>query len=204
MAWAPDYATSAELAAYVRIGDSADDVQLALAVAAASRAVDRSTHRQFGLVAAPEGRLFAAEWDAGARWWVVPMDDLMTVEGLAVAVDVDDAGAGGMAVTGYQLAPLNAQLTGRPWEQLLIGHAASGRPSQTARVRVTARFGWSGVPPTVKQATLLQASRLLARRDAPFGVAGSPEAGSELRLLAKVDPDVAVILSEYRRRWLGV
>ena len=36
MAWAPDYATTGELAAFARIGDSADDAQLALAVAAAA------------------------------------------------------------------------------------------------------------------------------------------------------------------------
>ena len=51
-----------------------------------------------------------------------------------------------------------------------------------------------------QEATLLQASRLAARRDSPFGVAGSPDAGSEMRLLARVDPDVAVALEPYRRR----
>jgi len=48
--------------------------------------------------------------------------------------------------------------------------------------------------PIWKVATVLQANRLLKRRHAPFGVAGSPELGSELRLLARVDPDVAVSL----------
>jgi len=52
----------------------------------------------------------------------------------------------------------------------------------------------------VHEACLLQSSRIAARRDSPFGVAGSPETGSELRLLDRVDPDVAVTLSRYRRR----
>jgi hypothetical protein len=67
-------------------------------------------------------------------------------------------------------------------------------------VRVTALWGWSAVPPAIEQATLLQASRLLIRRDSPYGVAGSPEAGTEIRLLARLDPDVDVAVAPYRRR----
>jgi hypothetical protein len=43
----------------------------------------------------------------------------------------------------------------------------------------------------------MQASRLLSRRDAPFGIAGSPEMGSEMRLLAKLDPDVDLLVQPY-------
>ena len=53
---------------------------------------------------------------------------------------------------------------------------------------------FSPVPSSVKLATELQASRWAKRRDAPFGVAGSPELGSELRILAKLDPDVQILL----------
>lgn len=60
------------------------------------------------------------------------------------------------------------------------------------------------VPDSIKLACLLQASRFFIRREAPFGIAGSPEAGSELRLLAKVDPDVEVILGPYRSWWGAV
>jgi hypothetical protein len=51
----------------------------------------------------------------------------------------------------------------------------------------------------VHTATLLQGGRLYTRRSALFGIAGSPESGSEMRLLSKVDPDVAVMLRGYRR-----
>jgi hypothetical protein len=71
-------------------------------------------------------------------------------------------------------------------------------------VQVTATWGWTAVPATIKKATLLQASRFYKRRDAPFGVAGSPDMGSEMRLLAKVDPDVEVMLGDYRRKWGAV
>jgi hypothetical protein len=64
-------------------------------------------------------------------------------------------------------------------------------------VKVTALWGWTAVPVAVKQATLLQASRFFSRRHSPYGVAGSPELGSEIRLLARVDPDVGVSLRDY-------
>lgn len=57
-------------------------------------------------------------------------------------------------------------------------------------------------PEPVKLAAMIQASRLSKRRDSPFGVAGSPEFGSELRLLSKLDPDVETLLRPYRLPWM--
>lgn len=195
MAWAPDYATAAELKAYLRISDADDDAQIALAITAASRAVDQYTNRQFGLVAAAEARKYTAFWDRNRCRYVVPIDDLMTQVGLTVAV------AAG-AVDVFDLKPANSVAVGRPWTELVVAPAAAVKPTITQdAVTVTAKYGWTTVPDTVKQATLLQASRIFKRRDAPFGVAGSPELGSELRLLAKVDPDVQVALGPYVRWW---
>lgn len=205
MAWAPDYCTSAELGAFVRIPDSADDAQIALAIAAASRAVDRSTGRQFGLVAAPEARYFTPRFDPARLRWTVQTDDLMTTTGLLVEFDEDEDETYSAAVTDYVLRPANAAQEGRPWTELAVLPASDVQPTNVdACLRVTARWGWSAVPGAVKEATLLQASRLLARRDSPYGVAGSPDAGSEVRLLARLDPDVEVALRGYRcgRRWV--
>lgn len=193
MAWAPDYITAVDLKSYLRISDADDDAEIALAITAASRAVDRHTNRQFGLVAAPEARTYTARWDSDRCKWVVFIDDLMTEVGLSVLTDA--------AVTDYSLQPSNADLNGTPWTQIVLNAGGLGRADG---VTVTARFGWTAVPVSVKQATLLQASRFFKRRDAPFGVAGSPEIGSELRLLAKVDPDVAVVLGPYLRWWSAV
>jgi len=190
MAWAPEYVASADLKAYLRITDTDDDVQIDLAVTAASRAVDRYTNRQFGLLSAPEARKYTARWDKSRCKWVVDIDDLMTNVGLTVAGDA--------AITDYSLRPTNADLKGKPWTQIVLNSGGNGREDG---VTVTAKFGWSDVPVAIQQATLLQASRLFKRRDAPFGVAGSPEQGSELRLLAKVDADVEVVLGPYRRWW---
>lgn len=188
MSWAPDYCTPDELAAYVRINDSADDVQISLAISAASRAVDRSTGRQFGQVAAPELRYFKAARDTRNRCWQVDVDDLMVAPTL-VTLD-------GTASTGFVMHDRNAPAKGKPWTSL-----TSTVSPGWVDVEVTALWGWSSVPAPVKHATLMQASRFLARRDSPYGVTGSPDAGGELRLLAKVDPDVELSLRPYRRYW---
>jgi len=203
MTWQPDYATVAELKAYVRIevADTADDTTLGLAITAASRAVDLTTYRQFGLVAAPEARTYTAHWDRLRLRWVIEIDDLMTTTGLTVTT------AAG-TITAYTKQPTNAAQEGRPWTRLVVQPSSAVQPPYPPNdedgVTVTAQWGWSAVPNTVKQATLLQASRLFSRRNAPFGVAGSPDLGSEMRLLEKVDPDVAVTLGAYTRFWPAV
>ena len=186
MAWAPDYVPVDDLREFVEITDTAEDDQLAPAIAAASRAIDRHCRRQFGLVDAPEARRYTVRWRNG--YLVADVDDLMTVTGLLVD---------GQAVADPEFLPLNAAVEGRPWTTLEVAESAV---DDRGRVTVTARWGWATVPDAIVEACLLQASRVFARRGSPFGVAGSPDAGSEIRLLAKVDPDVAVALEPYRRK----
>jgi len=200
MTWAPDYATTAELKAYLRIdsGDTVDDVQLPLAVTAASRAVDLTTHRQFGQVAAAESRLYTPRLDCSRDRWVIQLDDLMDVTGFTLTITAG-------AITLYTLEPLNAPQRGRPYTRVVVSKDSLIKPKgEIGEVAAVGKWGWAAVPTTIKEATLVQGSRFNKRRDAPFGVAGSPELGSELRLLAKVDPDVAVMLASYTRQRLAV
>lgn len=191
--WAPDYVTPDELKAYLRITDTVDDAQFGPVIAAASRAIDRATHRQFGQLETPEALVYTARWSTSRGRWLIEIDDLMTDTGLIVAT-VDGP------ITAYKLQPGNAAVKGRPWTRLLVDQDSAVQPTADVDgVTVTGQFGWADVPETIKQAAKLQAGRLFQRRDALFGVAGSPEAGSELRLLAKVDPDVAVMVADYDR-----
>lgn len=194
MAWKPDYITSTELKTELKITDSTDDAWVALVVTAASRAVDRHTRRQFGKLDTPTARVCGpASYRLELDRWVVPIPDLMTSTGLLVELD-------GVAVTDAELEPFDAADEGRPWTRLALAEGSSVTwPTRGRRVDVTATWGWSAVPTTVKTATMLQAQRFYARRDSPYGVAGSPDLGSELRLLAKVDADVAVMLTDYVR-----
>lgn len=185
MAWAPDYVNVAELTNYIRVGDTLDDSELELAASAASRAVDLCTGRQFGLVDAPEQRFYPVTWSRARQRWVAVIDDLQTTTGLS-------------GVSGYTLLPRNALQMGKPWEAMEF---ATDPRDDNGEIGPTARWGWTTTPQAVKLASRLQASRFVARRDSPYGVAGSPQQGSELRLLARVDPDVAVSLRHYVRDW---
>jgi hypothetical protein len=200
MVWAPDYVTAEDLADELRIPDDLDDTQLARWASAASRAVDTHCKRQFGQVDAPEARFYTPRYSRSRGAWLVSIDDTM-VEPTEVAVEQHTAGVFA-AVTGSVLRPFNAVAVGRPWTELMLPDSAAvgslfGREGS---VRVTDQWGWMAVPVEVEEATLLQASRFSVRRDSPYGIAGSPDAGSEMRLLARVDPDVAVSLSGLRRK----
>ena len=201
MAWRPDYATTAQVKAFLGIGDTADDTEIATAITAASRTIDRATGRQFGTVTASEQRSYNAVWDRHRPTpaWVVTIDDVYSVTGLTVSV-------GGTAVTDYTLEPVNALVKGGVYTSLVLGPAAEAYPT-TAVPQIditTSKWGWSPVPDTILHATKIQAGRFHKRRDALFGVAGSPNDGSEIRLLAKIDPDVQVMLTDYIRLWGAV
>jgi hypothetical protein len=203
--WEPDYVTLAEAKAYARIGDTADDVQIALWITAASRAIDGFCGRQFGAVASAEARTYRPAYDSHRLRWVTQVDDVQDITGLTV-VDQNS-----VTITDYDLDPPNALTKGKPYERLLsrTGPGASGFwgwhyfvPNPDAKLTVTAKWGWTAVPSSVKAATFLQVARFAARRDSPYGVAGSPAAGTELRLLNRLDPDVEVMLpAKYRRQW---
>lgn len=190
MVWAPEYITAADLKPFVHVGDTTDDVQLALMASAANRAVDRTAHRQFGQVATPEARTYPVRYSRRRGRWIAQVDDLQTAVGAIYPATVDPP----------TLEPRNAVLLGLAWTHMVW----RGDPSDAddcGMVTITASWGWLAVPSAVKLASLLQGSRLAARRDSPFGVAGSPDQGAELRLLDRVDPDVATSLAFYRRDW---
>jgi hypothetical protein len=198
------YATLAELKGFVSIpaGDTADDTTLQLALDAAAAQVDQFCDRTFAADAAPTTRFYTVT-DTG----LLSVDPISTVTGLVVATDDNADGTyetTWTVGTDFRLEPINAAAWGEPWTRLVaLGTRWFPRIQWRPGVSVTARFGWpGGTPPApVKQAALLQAARLWKRKDAPFGVAGSVEFGSEVRLLAKLDPDVESLLRPYRRNW---
>ena len=199
MAWKPDYVTDLELRDYrSRNGETVPpDAFLAPAATAASRAVDLHTGRQFGKVDAAVARTYTASWDRRRGRFVVDIDDLYDAAGLAVTVAAGP-------VTAPRLEPVNALADGLVYTRLVIPPESANQPARGEEYQVTAtsaKWGWPAVPANVRLATLMQGSRFDWRRDAPAGVAGSPDQGSEVRLLSKLDPDVAVILAGVVRWW---
>lgn len=196
MPWAPDYITLADGKAFLRVTDALDDVEIGNWITAASRAVDRRCNRQFGQLAAPAARVYRrpAVWDPMSGLWIREIDDTQDLTGLTV-------GGVAYASSGAVLLPDNAPADGRPWTAL--GYAdmpEMSYPGVPLAVTVVARWGWTAVPTQVVAATKLQINRWNSRRDSPFGVAGSPSDNSEVRLLSKLDPDVAVTLAGLSRR----
>lgn len=198
------YASKEELKQFVGIptADVADDTVLTLALDSASAQIDAYTDRTFGDDDTVTSRDYMVT-DTGR----LDVDPISTLTGLVVATDSDDDGTFETTWTlgtDYRVEPLNAAAAGVPWDRIVaLGTRWFPRLSYRPGVRVTARFGWPGgtAPAAVKHATLIQASRLFKRKDSPFGVAGSVEFGSELRLLAKLDPDVESLVRPYRRSW---
>lgn len=196
MAWAPDYVTSSDLKSYLRIDDTADDVFVALWVTTASRNVDDFCGRQFGQATSAEDRYYPTFWDRHERAWFAELDDVQDTTGLTFADKNGTAVAVATTTTdGYTLLPRNAAAKGKPYERVKLTGWCGGE------LTAHALWGWTAVPSAVSTGLYLQAARLAARRDSPFGIAGSPTEGSEMRLLAQLDPDFKTALKPFRRDW---
>jgi hypothetical protein len=185
--WAPDYVTAANLRSYLRIDDAADDVFLALWATAVSRNVDDFCSRQFGRVATVESREYATVYDRHQGCWIAQIDDLQSVASLIVLDPNADE------IDSYTLEPTNALLKGKPYERIAVEVAGP--------LTISGMWGWTSVPSAVPTGAYLQAARLAARRDSPFGISGSPQEQGEIRLLAQLDPDFKTTLKPLQRNW---
>lgn len=205
-----DYATLSELKLWVGIpdADTQDDVALQLSLDSASLQVEKWCDR-----------VFTADTVAATRWYTVDgpgryaghidVDPISDAAGLVVATDDNGDGTAETTWTlnvDYRLEPTNALQTHpiEPYTRLVaLGTRWFPRPYYRPGVSVTAKFGYPGgaAPAPVKQATLIQAALLFKRKDAPFGVAGSAEFGSEMRLLNELDRNAQSLLGPYRRNW---
>jgi hypothetical protein len=173
--------------------DNSDDTLLTICIDAAEAAIDRKANRHFAQVALSEARLFTARWDADRSAYVVQIDDLMDDTGMTVT-------SAGTAITETPMKlPLNAAQKAMPWTKLVFKD--SSLSEDEGDIEITALWGWDETPAGIKAAALIQASRFYKRKDAIFGVAGSPEMGSELRLLEKLDSDVGVLVGTFKRFW---
>jgi hypothetical protein len=194
--WKPDYITAADVAAYLRVTDAVDNAEFGIWATAASRAIDKRCNRQFGQLAAPAARTYRRTpvYDVTTGLWVLEIDDVQDATGLLV-------NGVAYASSGAVLLPDNAPADGVPWERIgFVTWPFPSYPGLPQSNTLTGRWGWSAFPSQVIGAAKLQCARWNARRDSPFGIAGSPDQGSEIRLLAKLDPDVATTLAGLSRR----
>jgi hypothetical protein len=207
-----DYCTLAELrrSLYATIppsDDSLDDV-LAVAITDASRTVDALCNVPEGtFVARSLTRMFdVSPYRVGTTIYVNDWGDVwqgtayVTIPPLlaAYAVATDADGDGVFEVpwtegTDYVLDPSD----GPPYRRVALREptARYGFPSGQRRVQISGSWGASAtVPPPIRRATILLATRYWKRPEAPFGIVGSIETG--VATIRVTDPDVWLILKE--------
>jgi hypothetical protein len=155
------YATLADVKASLKITDTMDDSLLEIAVESASRLIDGYTGRYF-YNAGTATRNYAA-----TDSWVTFIDDLQSISELATTDEIGNSYTTWTA-NDYQLEPLNGLSNGltQPYTSIrAVKQYVFPFYDDRALVKVTGVWGWASVPIAVKQATILQASRIFKRND---------------------------------------
>jgi hypothetical protein len=190
------YASLSEVKAALHITDTVDDSLIEMATESASRLIDGYSNRQF-YSAGTATRYYAAQDD-----FLVEIDDLAgTAITLVTANNADGVYDVTWDTSDYQLEPLNGISDGIPWPYTrirAIGDYLWPILGGEALIKITGVFGWPSVPIAIKQATIIQASRIFKRLDSPLGVAGFGDMGA-MRISRYLDPDVEQLVMPYRK-----
>lgn len=197
------YATLEELQAQVDASggvswQAADVGNMNTALAAATRWIDERMDTRFRAVA--ESRVYTARWSD-----LLYIDDLVSLTMLSTDEDGDGVYETTWSASDFILEPTNAAMRNRPYRQ--IRRRANGSrsfPTGDSAIEVTGMFGYSLEPPApIRQACLLLAHRLWMRKDAIFGVAGTPGLGVTIvQARINADADVLAMLDGVERRYV--
>lgn len=189
------YTTVEELQIHIDPGGDAsfsagDFANMETAIEAASRWIDAMTGSRFYV--ATETRVFSADW-----YDLLYVDDFTAITSIATDDDDDGVYETTWAASDYVLEPRGAVADGHPYRQIRLNR--NGRysfPRRSGAIEVTADFGYSASPPAVvRQACLLVAHRLWRRKDAIFGVSGTPGLGvTVVQARIQSDSDVMALL----------
>ena len=193
MAITNGYCSLIQIKAAVGISDSVDDSLLEMAVESASRQIDSYTERFF-YNAGTATKIFAPLDN-----YVCATDDFITLSSVKTSEDGETFDTT-WQTTDWQEEPLNGISGGidtsytqiRAVEDYLFPVRGG-----EATVQIAGTWGWSSIPIAVTQATVILASRIFKRLDAPLGII-SGELGS-MRVGYKLDPDVQHLIEPYRK-----
>lgn len=193
MAITNGYATLAQVKASLRITDNVDDDLIELAIETASREIDGACERHFYSQSAT--RVFAPR-DS----YVTDTDDIVSITSLKTSSAADGVFDVTWTTSDYQLEPLNGIAGGVTTPANLIrsvGDYTFPTAYGEATVQVVGTFGFSSVPTAITQATVILASRIFKRNDAPLGVTGFGDLG--VIRVGKIDPDVEAMIMPWKR-----
>lgn len=192
-----NYATLAQVKAALRITDTVDDSLLTTALDASCRWIDSYCDRSFGKATATRDYIPAGRMDP------LIVDDLVSVTTIKIDEDLDRTFTTTLNTIDFQLEPVNGRAAGQDgWPYTRIRPQEDGywpiAYEQRATVRVTGVFGWNAVPDAVREAAILQTSRVYTRFASPLGVVSFGDMGA-IRVSRFLDPDVEMLLAPFRR-----
>jgi len=194
-----NYCTVEELKSRLGIPDTADDFELGLAAAGASRAVDEITGRYFWR--GTDVRTYIPESISRQS-----LDDLVSVTSFKIDRDGDGVYEETWTQgTDYALevAPGKYNVSGKgeqwPYTGAVVITGGKLFPftwmwSHLDRIQVTGVYGWPAVPLNLKNASLIVAAQLFRIKDSVFGVAGFGEFGV---VRIQSNPQVMWLLRRY-------
>jgi hypothetical protein len=169
-----------------------------MAVTSASRLIDAYCGRSF--INAGTATRYYATHDP----YLVQIDDAREIISVQTSTSQDGIYDINWDMTPHtgdvQPEPLNDYLGGLVWPFTRI-RAVNDYVFPTSHettVKVQAVYGWPNIPPTVTQATIIQAARIFKRADSPMGVMGFGDLGV-IRVSRGLDPDVSQLIEGYRR-----
>ena len=200
------YCSTTDLKTMIGLSGSSQDTNLTNAINASSRLIDQITGRVFFISESVQVKYFTPN-----NPFILDVPDIATTTGLIVQLDTTDDGSYDKTITldtDFYLKPLDVvDLDGDndiPFQTLVIFDRRSSErfdPDIVRNIKITAKWGFNAVPDAIKQACLLQSSRLWKRKDSPFSTYGSSETG-ESELFQKIDPDAKTLIKPYIRHRL--
>lgn len=198
MAITNGYATLVEIKAAMTSGmGTSQDTVIERVVMAVSRSIDKHCRRRFYGVS--ETRYYTPVDRAK-----LDIDDLGTSGSVTITTDEDGDRTyeTSWASTDYDLWPYNAA----PYLEVHVTPQGNNAwPVKVAKsVKIAGVFGYqngtsASAPKDVREACIIQTTRIFHRKDNPYGVAGNAEMG-QLIQIAKFDPDVKLMLDPYIKR----
>lgn len=201
------YATVDDLRETMNFGatDHTKDNLLADLLAAASNYITEVTGRSFyrsPQVSGTETRTFNLV-NAGRRFLTHALGKPLDIASLSTLEIADSTGGTYTTVaagsTGYYLSPTNPG-TGWPYEDVLLSDIGdfTSFPTAYGAVRITGVFGWSSVPPLIRQATIDLAREWYRQGPGGGGPIGTSILGAPIFQRGN-PPSVEQAIAVYRR-----
>src|SRR5262245_14243212 len=186
------YVTLAQFKAAIEIADTVDDADLQRALDSASAWIDYYTGRTFATVDANTSQKYFLPFDTDT----LDVPDLSSVTALDIDTVGDESFSTALQPDDYDLFPLNLVPGQGGYTQIRLKATAPSWFIIGYQVRVTAYWGYGGVPAAIEQACILIANRYFHRLSVPFNTWEAPQTG-ELATLIDRDWDVQNLLAPY-------